>query len=98
MTQSIVPFNNPINFQTGYIDTITNLSTVLFASPFQNDSVCVILTPTNKGVTAGNNPNIMLHQFFGTNDNGVSSIGFQVDARDNGAGYSASFFYVATSL
>lgn len=98
MTQNIVPFNDPINFQTGYIDTIPNLSTVLFASPFQNDSVCVTLTPTNKAVSAGASPNLTLHQFFGANGNGVSSIGFQVDARDNGSAYSASFFYVATSL
>jgi hypothetical protein len=97
MTYAVQPFNTPVNFQTGYLQDCPNASTILFTVPFSNDNVCVMLTPTNRNTSGGANPNLSLNNTWG-GSNGVSSIGFQVDARNGGVGYNGSFFYIATSL
>ena len=96
ITTSVTPFNNPVNFQTGYLQDYSNASTILFTVPFSNDNVCVMLTPTNRNISGGANPQLSLCNAFG--NHGVSSIGFQVDARNGGVAYDGSFFYLATSL
>jgi hypothetical protein len=98
MTMSTQPIGATTNTQFGYVQDCPNASTVLFTAPFPNDSVCVILTPTNRNTVGGANPNLSLNNGFGSLGRGVSSIGFQVDARNAGVGYNGSFFYMATSL
>lgn len=96
LTMGVQPFNTPTNFQCGYAQDVPYTSTILFTSAFSNDKVCVMLTPTSRNVSSGANPNMSLVASFG--NNGVSSIGFQVDSRDGGVGYAGSFYYIATSL
>jgi hypothetical protein len=81
--------------QTGYCEDWPQASTVLFSVPYDTDNVCVMITPTNRGISGGANPNMSLNNSFGTAGTGVSSIGFQVDPRNNGVGYNGSFFYLA---
>jgi hypothetical protein len=98
MSYSVQPFNTPVNFQVGYVEDCPYSSTILFVVPFSNDNVCVQLTATNKDTSGGGNPNISLNNAYGNTGNGVSSIGFQADTRNQGVGYAGSFFYIATSL
>lgn len=78
--------------QSGYASAVPYGSTILFNVPYNNDNLTVMLTATNAGVSGGANPNISLASAFGTN--GVSSIGFQADTRDNGVGYAGSFHWM----
>jgi hypothetical protein len=79
--------------QSGYASAVPYASTILFPVPYNNDNITVMLTATNAGVSGGANPNISLASAFGTN--GVSSIGFQADTRDNGVGYAGSYHWMA---
>lgn len=83
----------PGDFQAGYVSQLPYNSTVLFAHPYSDDKVSVMLTPTNTGVSGGANPNISLNAAYGTN--GVSSIGFAVDMRNAGIGFQGDFYYMA---
>jgi hypothetical protein len=85
-------------FQSGYVQDFPYASTVLFAYPYSNDNICVQLTPTIRNTSGGANPQCSLGVAFGANGNGVSSIGFQVDMRNGGSGYTGSFFYTAFPL
>lgn len=80
--------------QYGYADEVPFVSTILFTDPYADDNVFVSLTPTNKNVSGGANPNISLVASWG--NNGVSSIGFQADTRNGGVGYNGSFWWNAT--
>ena len=83
--------------QGGYVSQLPYASTVLFTYPYQSDNtpLCVQITPTNQGVSAGQNPAISLNGNWGYAGTGVSSIGFSVDARNGGVGYAASFYWLA---
>lgn len=85
----------PAFVQSGYLQDVPNASTILFSIPYTTDSIAVHLTPTNRNTSGGANPNLSLNNSFGTTSRGVSSIGFQVDARDQGVGYNGSFFWMA---
>ena len=83
--------------QGGYVSQLPYLSTVLFTYPYQADNtpLCVQITPTNQGISPGQNPAISLNGGWGYAGTGVSSIGFSVDARNGGVGYAASFYWLA---
>jgi hypothetical protein len=86
------PDDKPI-LQSGYVSAVPYTSTILFPVPYNSDKISVMLTATNTGVSSGANPNISLDASFG--NNGVSSIGFRADTRDNGSGYNGSFFWMS---
>lgn len=83
----------PGGFQAGYVSQLPYGSTVLFAHPYSDDKVSVLLTATNAGVSGGPNPDISLNAGYGTN--GVSSVGFAVDMRNNGVGFTGDFYWMA---
>jgi len=86
----------PAFVQSGYCQDVPyGASTILFSVPYTTDSIAVHLTATNRNTSGGANPNISLGNSYGPNGRGVSSIGFQVDTRNNGVGYDGSFFWMA---
>lgn len=88
----VTPFNW---IQAGYVEGLPYASTVAFSRPYpdNNSLPAVILTPTNFQVTGGANPNLSLNANYGIG--GVSTVGFSVDARDAGLGYSGAFYWMA---
>ena len=95
ITMNPAPSISPAQIQVGYCQDASNASTILFTQTYPSDSIAVILTPTNRNVTGGANPNLSLNNSWGPAGRGVSSIGFQVDARNGGVGYQGSFFWMA---
>jgi hypothetical protein len=88
----VTPFNM---IQAGYVSGLPYGSTVLFQYPYPDDNSlpAVMLTATNANTSGGSNPNLSLNTTYGTE--GVSSIGFAVDARNAGVGYTSDFFWMA---
>jgi hypothetical protein len=89
------PFGTLNSVQVGYSQDTPNASTILFNYPYDTENIAVMLTPTNRNTSGGANPNLSLNNSFGLSGTGVSSIGFQVDARDGGVGYQGSFMWMA---
>jgi hypothetical protein len=90
------PTQQPAFLQSGYCQDVPyGASTILFSIPYTTDSIAVYLTPTNRNTSGGANPNISLGNNYGPAGRGVSSIGFEVDTRNNGVGYNGSFFWMA---
>jgi hypothetical protein len=80
-------------FQCGYANNVPYAGDITFPHPYPDDKVCVMMTPTNAGVSGGANPNLSLNAAYG--NNGVSSIGFATDFRNAGIGATGSFYWMA---